>query len=240
MRLDCTIEMGAPAGENMARDRAMLQARRPCLRLYTWQPPAITLGCSQAPDILDEDACAREGLAIVPRFTGGAAVLHKDDLTYAFFWPAGVQPALRAVDLRVRFREVFLAAFAELGVQASACDDARWRMPESAICFHGRAAHEILVAGRKVAGNAQRVSRSGVFQHGSIAFRNHEPLFCRLVRGASPSGTMTGLLEHAPDATPDRLAALMARHVARVFDLTIDTSPAVTHNSPLPDEGCTT
>jgi lipoate-protein ligase A len=145
--------------------------------------------------------------------------LHLHDLTYAFFYPAACEPRLRAIDLRVRFRHAFLEAFAALGVEAEASHGQTWRMPDSAVCFHGQAEHEILIAGRKVAGNAQRVSRRGIFQHGSILFENTEELFCRLVRPARWTGTVTGLREHVPGATPDALAPLLAHTVARAFDL---------------------
>ena len=121
--------------------------------------------------------------------------------------------------------DVFLAAFADMGVRAEESLNPKWQMPASAICFHGQAANEILIGGRKVAGNAQRVTRAGIFQHGSILLRNNEALFCELVPGAEAEGSMTGLLEHAPDVTPERLARAVVHHVARVFDL--DPEPGV-------------
>jgi lipoate-protein ligase A len=219
MHLEATFTPDAPSAENMARDEAMQDSLLPCLRLYSWAPDAISLGCSQQVDILDIDACRENGVMAVKRFTGGAAVLHKDDLTYAFFWPARVPPHYRAIDLRERFKEIFLASFAELGVEARECKNAKWKMPATNICFHGQAANEIVIEGRKVAGNAQRVTRKGVFQHGSIIFHNHEDLFCRLVRNATPSAAVTGLCEHVPDATPEHLAEIMIKHAARVFEL---------------------
>lgn len=219
MNLKATFTPDSPAAENMGLDEAMQESVVPCLRLYTWAPDAISLGCSQQCDVLDMEACRANGVMVVKRFTGGAAVLHKDDLTYAFFWPVRVPPRYRAIDLRVRFKEIFLASFAELGVEAQECENARWQMPSSNICFHGQAANEIVIDGKKVAGNAQRVTRRGVFQHGSIVFVNHEKLFCDLVRGAAPTGQITGLRKHARRATPATLAKLMIQHAARVFDL---------------------
>ena len=218
-RLDATFTADSPSLENMSRDEAMQESLVPCMRLYTWSPDAISLGCSQEIDILDVDACRQQGVVAVKRFTGGAAVLHKDDLTYALFWPTRVPPHYRAIDLRVCFKEIFLASFRDIGVEAEECENPNWKMPATNICFHGQAANEIVIGGRKVAGNAQRVTRKGVFQHGSIVFRDHEAMFCRLVEAARPSGSVTGLCEHAPDATPEHLAQLMIKHTARVFEL---------------------
>ena len=226
MMLSWTFEPDSPAEENMRRDHELMRAEAPCLRLYTWHPPAISLGGSQKPDLLNLEACAELGIAVVHRFTGGAAVLHKDDLTYAFFWPAGAAPKLRAMEVRERFSDAFLATFRQFGVTAEESRNAKWRMPESAICFHGHAAHEILIQGKKVAGNAQRLTRDGIFQHGSILLENTEPLFCRLVREAQEQGAMTGLREHCPGLHERDLALRLAAEVARAFGCDLATATA--------------
>ena len=106
MQLDASYTPDSPSAENMGRDETMQESLVPCLRLYTWAPDAISLGCSQQIDVVDMEACRAQGVVVVKRFTGGAAVLHKDDLTYAFFWPARVPPHYRAIDLRERFKAV--------------------------------------------------------------------------------------------------------------------------------------
>ena len=61
---------------------------RPTLRFYLWDPPALSLGYAQRDTAeIHLAACAREGLAVVRRPTGGRAVLHDGDLTYAVAVP---------------------------------------------------------------------------------------------------------------------------------------------------------
>ena len=71
----------------MARDRALLEAHRPgdqpVLRVYRWSPPALSLGYNQDPGVFDRAATDAAGLAVVRRPTGGRAILHADELTYA-------------------------------------------------------------------------------------------------------------------------------------------------------------
>ena len=74
---------------NMAVDEAILIAHSqghvpPTVRLYAWEPPAISTGYFQrvAHDV-DLDACARAGIGVVRRLTGGRAVLHADEVTYS-------------------------------------------------------------------------------------------------------------------------------------------------------------
>ncbi|MCK7517971.1 MAG: hypothetical protein MZV64_09790 [Ignavibacteriales bacterium] len=72
------LETGVqPGAFNMGLDEAILNAvaegrRPPTLRLYGWNPPAVTLGYFQGlEDEVDREACARMGVDIVRRVTGG-------------------------------------------------------------------------------------------------------------------------------------------------------------------------
>ena len=169
---------GRPA-ENMALDAAMAWAvgeglAPPTLRLYRWDPPAVSLGYAQRRDLaLDLAACARAGLAVVSRPTGGRAVLHAGDLTYAVAVPrrgswgaCGVAASCR------RIHEAVAAGLRRLGVPAEVAGSrpaAGARPGEGrALCFTAVSAHEITVAGRKLVGSAQRRFRDAVLQHGSI------------------------------------------------------------------------
>ncbi len=81
---------GGPA-ENMARDEALLRvpAPRPTLRTYTWAPWTLSLGYFQ--DVSPERVAGfrARGLGVVRRPTGGGAIFHADELTYAFVCPTG-------------------------------------------------------------------------------------------------------------------------------------------------------
>jgi lipoate-protein ligase A len=86
------LDTGAlPASLNMAIDEALLKLHAkgespPTLRLYQWDPPAVSLGALQRQPGFDVGACRRLGLDVVRRPTGGRAVLHQNDLTYSVFW----------------------------------------------------------------------------------------------------------------------------------------------------------
>ncbi len=68
----------------------------PTLRLYGWQPPAVSLGYFQKLEsAVDMEECRRRGIDVVRRMTGGRAVLHHHELTYAVIAPehrASLQP----------------------------------------------------------------------------------------------------------------------------------------------------
>ena len=69
---------------NMAFDEAMvtryLSSRVPMLRIYGWDKPFITIGYNQDP----REALLPGDVPFTRRITGGAAILHHDEITYSF------------------------------------------------------------------------------------------------------------------------------------------------------------
>ena len=82
---------------NMAVDDALLRSAQagalPTLRFYSWDGAWLSLGLSQALSTTRQRLCRDAGVGIVRRATGGRAVLHGADLTYAVAAPIGELPA---------------------------------------------------------------------------------------------------------------------------------------------------
>ncbi len=100
------------------------------------------------------------------RPTGGRAVLHEHELTYAVvlpenFLPPGVIPSYRKI------ASVFLEALSGWGVRGELKGPAG-RPDRSGSCFASTSAYEITVGGRKIIGSAQVRRRGAVLQHGSL------------------------------------------------------------------------
>ena len=77
---------------NMAVDEAILQAVgnglvMPTLRLYSWKPACLSLGYAQPIGDVDTRQLEQRNWDIVRRLTGGRAILHTDELTYAVVGP---------------------------------------------------------------------------------------------------------------------------------------------------------
>ena len=53
------------------------------LRLYSWKPYCISIGYQQDESSIDRNRCADAGVDIIRRPTGGRAVYHAEELTYA-------------------------------------------------------------------------------------------------------------------------------------------------------------
>lgn len=163
---------------NMALDQVLASrvARGeapPTLRFYTWDRPAISLGFHQDPSrVLNMEEVRRLGLSVVRRPTGGRAVLHGHDLTYAVAlptslpWVSTLMETYRA--LSEALREGFLRAGVPVTLARGHVGELR---PGPLPCFASTARYELVWRGRKVVGSAQRRFKGAVLQQGSIPLR---------------------------------------------------------------------
>jgi len=164
---------------NMAIDEALVLSYRqgislPTLRLYGWRPAAFSLGYSQIPEkVLDLDACRQEGISFVRRPTGGGALFHDKELTYSVILSASDIGTGR--DVKAGFEKItsfLIAAYTMLGLGACFAKDHGLAGSGGIadFCFSRKEEYDILVAGRKLGGNAQRRKKDIILQHGSIPF----------------------------------------------------------------------
>ena len=206
-----------PGVAQMAADDALLttaaEARVASLRFYTWATPTLSLGYFQPAAA----AAAFPALPWLRRATGGAALVHDRELTYAVALPAGKawQPAGESWLCRVH--HWVRDALAELGAATEAVVCGRERKSGDVLCFEHQTAGDLVVGGAKVVGSAQRKSRGALLQHGGI-----------LLRRSEFTPTLPGLLElTGRDIAPDELAARLAAKFATDFAVTPgDWTPA--------------
>ena len=149
----------------------------PLLRLYGWQPPALSLGRFQdAALVLDLDRCRAAGIPIVRRITGGGVIYHADELTYSIVCAPHHLPASASIKESFRHLTLFLLTFyTRLGLEplyAVNAGHGECLGERTAFCFAGKETYDILVKGKKIGGNAQRRRKEVIFQHGSIPLKN--------------------------------------------------------------------
>jgi len=167
----------------MAVDEALLcsfagDGSLPTLRIYGWDPPALSLGRFQdAKTLLDLERCRRDGVSVVRRLSGGGTIYHADELTYSIVCAPGQIPSAISVKDSFRVLTGFLIEFYRLlGLNAcyavdTVCDGVRLG-ERNAFCFAGKESFDILLDGMKIGGNAQRRLKNVIFQHGSIPIIN--------------------------------------------------------------------
>jgi lipoate-protein ligase A len=168
---------------NMDLDGRMLAAveRSPgpltILRFYSWARPTVSLGRNQKVDrAVDRSYCMSRGIDIVHRPTGGRAVLHDRELTYAIASNEAGRFGGRTIYETYRRISMALAeGYRRIGIDAVVAPDTTRPLgngDRDPPCFVSPSRYELMVRGRKVSGSAQRRLRRGFLQHGSL------PLVC--------------------------------------------------------------
>jgi len=184
----------------------------PSLRVYGWNPPALSIGRFQdVAGTIDVAACRRGSVPVVRRVTGGGAIYHADELTYSIVCTPEQIPPTTSVKDSFRVLTGFLMEFYRaLGLDAryavDVCGAEQVLGVRTPFCFAGRESFDILIDGRKIGGNAQRRSRNTIFQHGSIPIVNRSRDGLLYLRDQSPAqaASSTSLIELGIAA--DRLA----------------------------------
>ena len=153
------------AAMNMALDEALLHTvSGPTMRTYRWEGPAVSFGYFSA--FREAELCA-DGRELVRRWTGGGIVLHGADLTYSVIVPRN--HSLWSVAAPVIYANVHAAlksALAAIGIHAALANSAS--PPVSDACFANPVRADLVFEGRKIAGAAQRKTRIGILQQGSV------------------------------------------------------------------------
>jgi lipoate-protein ligase A len=158
------IEDGQPrrASMNMALDEAILEtAVSPTIRFYRWDHPALSFGYFGKFSDVESDSTKRD---IVRRWTGGGIVFHGEDLTYSIVIPAS-DSAFNESSMSI-YEKTHRAIQRAVGSRAELAEVAAPKSSES--CFANAVRADVLLNGRKIAGAAQRRTRRGLLQQGSI------------------------------------------------------------------------
>jgi lipoyl(octanoyl) transferase len=166
----------ADGATNMAADEALARSAAAgiaSLRFYGWTAATLSLGYFQ-PCVVRLTDSRLASLPWVRRPSGGAALVHHHELTYALALPAG-SPWQSSEPWVPRMHRIITAALADLGLSRNI--EARHGEPikhGDVLCFQQHTVGDLLSAGKKVVGSAQRKYRQALMQHGSILLRQSE------------------------------------------------------------------
>jgi lipoate-protein ligase A len=198
---------------------------RVAFRTYDWAVPTLTLGRSEPyPRGWNEAALARAGVAVVRRPTGGDAVLHDGEVTFAVAasipgpWASGPRAFAGLV------AAALAAAIGESGFAGTVVSAGEERMPAAAAgehpCFARMAAGEVRVGTHKVAGIASRFARGGALSHASVPLSpRHRDVAGFRAGDVAVAAAAAALREHARsiaelDGTPPDATVFRARLLA--------------------------
>lgn len=179
--------------ENMTYDQLMLEQaaanHRPLIRFYTWMHPTLSLGYFQKHSDRQQHGPSQE-INAVRRATGGGAIVHHHDWTYAVAVPTTLLATASKNQTSVGasqqlYDQVHRAVVAWL--RDSGWDARMWDtkcqlagspgLGCSFLCFERRSPGDIVVGESKVMGSAQRRIAGAILQHGSLLLQSspHAP-----------------------------------------------------------------
>ena len=185
----------------MALDEALLETVAtgavPVLRFYGWSPPAVSIGYFQGiEEEVDRDACARRGIDVVRRISGGGAVFHDAEITYSLIMP--LDHPLAGTSIMASYGRLCSGITAGLGILGI---DAVF-VP----------VNDIVAGGKKVSGNAQTRRQGCVLQHGTVLLDSDPELMFGLLK--VPQEKMKGKLIQDIKSRVTGLYALLGRRIS--------------------------
>ncbi len=152
----------------MALDEALLQTApargAALLRVYSWTTPSVSFGYFQK---FPADLAAQ--YTVIRRPTGGGVVYHVADTTYTVVVPVGHSLyKMSTNDAYCVIHKAVAAAFDHAPTLHTAPVVSPTGQYE---CFQKPVHGDVVADGRKLAGGAQRRSKTGMLHQGSIATR---------------------------------------------------------------------
>ncbi len=275
LRWTILVDGAVPAAVNMARDAALTHhvsaavsaapsnvgegapgspgaipnapAMPAFLRFYSWARPTLSLGRNEpARRRFDPEWLAAEGVDVVRRPTGGRAVLHDREVTYAV-----VVPDRALGGPRESYRRIHAAladGLSRLGADVELATDRPAVPLDAGPCFDRPAGGEVMALGRKLVGSAQARLGKALLQHGSVLLHDDQERIGHLARpnpprrGGSSSGRMppTG----SGSSRPVTLAELVdpipstATVIARVVNAMIASLPGRWPDAVMASDAC--
>ncbi len=148
------------------------------LRWYRWSEPTVSLGYFQ-PRVPEELADRFRGLPVVRRLSGGGAILHDQELTYAIALAGNHPLAANPRELYDLAHHTAISVLGEFGITAALRGDSHPERGGNFLCFSRGDSFDVVCQGEKVLGSAQRRRKRAVLQHGSLLLRRsqHAPEF---------------------------------------------------------------
>lgn len=206
-------------------DQLIHQQHEPTLRFYRWQPAAISLGYHQKrwPEHWQTLHWQEKPLDLVRRPTGGRAVLHQGDFTYAITLP---MLSDRRQDLYRHICDALIAAWQRLGVPLRYGTAGRGYRHEPNCFATATTADLVTDAGYKLIGSAQLRRERSLLQHGSMRLWPDRALHRQVFGEAvSEAGPPTVIPEQPSDEWLQQLVELIAAAIQQSLGVTFNPKP---------------
>jgi len=211
----------------MAIDEWLLEQHRlglhpPTLRFYTWSVAAISLGYHQRqwPEFWQHLTWQGMPVELARRPTGGRAVLHQGDLTYA------VCTSIPGTRLQAyeKICEFLIEGWRSLGLDLHYGSAGRGYI-HNPNCFGTATGADLLLAdGAKFIGSAQLRRDKAILQHGSMRLTQDATLFTQIFGDAAPAPVNIPIPQEG-EALIQTIVDAMTEAATRCFGVQLVTQP---------------
>jgi lipoyl(octanoyl) transferase len=192
----------------MACDEAIMgMAEEAVLRVFCWTEPWVSAGYFVP---WKEAQGTRPDLPVCRRWTGGGVVVHENDFTFALVAPRSEMWSRLRPDESYRVLHLAVTeALRAAGIDAAVFDGSPAGGSE---CFAGPVRYDVMRGAQKIAGGAQRRTKSGLLHQGSVQITGLGSDFAPVLAAhlAGESGAW-----ETPDGLEDAVSALAREKYAR-------------------------
>ena len=197
LRWRIIIDDPLPGSRNMALDHALartLQAGEGVLRLYGWERSTVSFGRNEpTAGLYSKEKAERLGIDYIRRPTGGRAVLHDQELTYAVVVPGRTLGGPKSTYLRIN--EALVRGISQLGLDVATATGGTVMAPDAGPCFSLPTPGEVVANGRKLVGSAQARLDGALLQHGSLLLGGDQSVLDELAGSKAAPGVPATLKE---------------------------------------------
>lgn len=195
----------------------------PVLRFYGWSPACVSLGRNQDDSCVNKEYCAKNGIDIVRRVTGGRALYHDDELTYSFVCPVSfLKNGETIISSYKEISGAIALGFNKLGIAADFPENKKIQTKHE-YCMSLATGADLSVDGRKLVGSAQYRKKGYILQHGSILYSYDKERIENIFSEKPYDSKIAVLKELSPKTNGVMLCDALKRGFESFFDITFDS-----------------
>lgn len=191
----------------------------PIFRLYGWNPACVSLGRNQDDIHINKAYCCQNNIDIVRRLTGGRALLHDNELTYAFVCPTNFLKNGETITQSYKEISGALAlGLNKIGIKAEFPQEKK-AQTKFEYCMSLATGADLSVNNKKIIGSAQFRKQGYILQHGSLMFDYDKDKIFNIFGEIPQDEKITTLKDTAPQITIETLCTSFINGVQEYFNI---------------------
>lgn len=177
----------------------------PIFRLYGWSPACVSLGRNQSDENVNIEYCKQNNIDIVKRLTGGRALLHDNEVTYAIILPVSyLNNGETVINSYKEISNLLINSFKYLGIEVDFPQNKKVSSKFD-YCMSISTGADLSYEGKKIVGSAQYRKQGYILQHGSILIDFDEKKIETIFNEKIAPDSITTLKTINPDITVEML-----------------------------------